>query len=236
METIITNKRRKLYAALLWTLLFVFLLAYNRTTISNFINPKPKVVVNSPNSLRANNPWNQFHADSSLSIVANGDLVVRAGSDAISLLFIKANSHDKTFSHAGIVFFENGYPMVYNSIASAEEPNAKVSRDSLKSFIDPHSNTAYSIYRYKLNKPEIEQMHQTLMQYYREERRFDPHFDLETDSLLYCSEIIYKALQETTGQKDYLSTTKAGAFEFVAIDNLYQKAGTKLICKIVYKQ
>jgi len=231
-----TPHNRKLHAVLLITLLLLFLFVYNRVALLNLIHPQEPVIVNSPNLMRSNNPWNQYHADSCASIVMDGDLVVRSGADAISALFIKANSHDKSYSHAGIVFIENGYPMVYDAIATAENPHAEVSRDSLKNFINPFNNTGYAVYRYQLNKPEIRKFHEVMMGYYRDRIKFDAHFDLETDSLLYCSEIVYKALNKVTNQNKYLNTTKAGAFEYVAIDDLYLKKGIKMICKIIYKQ
>lgn len=236
MSNTTPSPNRKLHKALLITLLLLFLLVYNSTSIFNLINPQAPITVNSPNSIRAENPWNRYHADSCERIVQNGDLIVRAGADAISALFKKANTRDKSYSHAGIVFIENGYPMVYNAIATAEDPHALVSRDSLKNFISPYQNTAYAVYRYKINVREIAKLHEVMKSYYRENREFDPHFDMTTDSLLYCTEFVYKGVAEATGLPNYLSTTRAGEFEYVAVDDLYLKKGIKMICKIVYKQ
>ena len=236
MSNITSTKNRKFHSALLISLLVIFFLVFNRRHILNVVDPQPVIIHNSPNMIRAANPWNIAHADSCYSLLQDGDLVLRAGSDAISDLFKRVNSRDKSYSHAGLIFYESGYPMVYNSIGTAENPYAIVQRDSMKNFISPFDNTAYAIYRYKLNKREIGNLHDEMIKYYQEKRRFDPHFDLETDSLLYCTEIVYKGLEAATGQKGYLSTTLAGKFEFVAVDDLFIKSDIKLVCKIVYKQ
>ncbi len=115
---------------MLIAMLAVFLIVYNRKALQNWYAPQPVMADNSPNMRRAANSWNRFHADSCVQIVRDGDLVLRSGSDAISGLFKKVNTRDKTYSHAGIIFIENGYPMVYNLIGSADDPDAVLRRDS----------------------------------------------------------------------------------------------------------
>jgi len=167
----------------------------------------------------------------------DGDLVLRTGTDAVSEMFRKVNTHDKTYSHAGLVFMENGIPVVYNFMGSAEHPHAPMRRDSLNSFIDPYNNSGFAVYRFKLSAKEKEKLHDISIRYFKEGRRFDPNFNLETDSLLYCTEYIYKALNEASGKKDYFPFTEMGDFKFIAIDDLYfHKKDMKLICKIGYKQ
>ncbi|PSK90154.1 permuted papain-like amidase YaeF/Yiix C92 family enzyme [Taibaiella chishuiensis] len=236
MDSTHGNKNRKLHGALLIAMLVVFLVVYNRKLLMDWYDPQPAAVVHTPNMRRAANPWNRYHADSCIQIVKDGDLVLRSGSDAISALFKKVNTRDKSYSHAGIVFIENGYPMVYNLIGNAEDPEAVLRRDSLSAFISPHDNTAYAVYRYKLSRQQVEKLHDLSIRYFKEKRRFDPHFDLATDSSLYCTEFVYKAMIEVTGDKKYLGTTQTANFSFVSVDNLFLKKGIKLVCKIVYIQ
>ena len=230
------NKNRKLHGALLLAMLCIFLVVYNRKLLLNWYSPQPVVVENTPNMQRAGNSWNRYHADSCVLIVRDGDLVLRSGSDAISGLFKKVNTRDKTYSHAGIVFIENGYPMVYNLIGNADDPEAVLKRDSLAHFIAPHDNTGYGVYRYRLSKIQVDKLHDLAIRYFKERRKFDPHFDLATDSSLYCTEFVYKAMIGVTGDEKYLETTQTANFSFVSVDNLFLKKGIKLICKIVYMQ
>lgn len=230
------HKNRKLYAALLIAMLLLFGLAFCRRWIWNLPRENNLSLVGILNNKRAKDPWNKLHADSSLRFVKNGDLVLRVGSDAISTLFKNANIRVKTYSHAGIVFIENGCAMVYNCIGSADQPYNALQRDSLSSYIDPESNNGFAIYRFNLNSKQIEKLHDICIQFYKEERKFDPNFDLKTDSLLYCTEFVYKALIQTTGKKDYFPVSTVNDFSYVAVDNLYGRKDMKLICKIGYKQ
>lgn len=227
---------RKLHAALLLIMVLLFVVVYNRRLISAYIYPQPIAKDNTPNAQRAALAWNQVRADSAVSLVRDGDLVLRSGSDAISALFRKINTKDKSYSHAGIVFIENGYPFVYNCIGSASDPHAFVKRDSLKAYIDPYHNLGYAIYRYYLSAGRIEKLRATVIQYFKERRTFDPYFDLHTDSSLYCTEFVYKAIIATTGDKKYFPITRASNFNFVAVDNLFSRKDIRPVCKIGYIQ
>jgi hypothetical protein len=231
------HKNLRLHAALLIVMLLLFAVTFCRRWIWNYPAENTGAIAgNIFDGKRAADPWNRAHADSSLKFVKNGDLVLRAGSDAVSALFKKANSKDKTYSHAGLVFIENGCAMVYNCIGSADNPNQVLQRDSLFSYINPESNTGFAIYRFNLDKKQAEKLHDICIQYYKENRKFDPDFDLKTDSLLYCTEFVYKAVIQATGKKDYFPVSQVNDFSYVAVDNLYSRKDMKLICKIGYKQ
>jgi len=231
-----THTNRKLHGALLILMLLLFLAAFHRRAITGYLDPQPETVTHTPNMRRAANAWNRSHADSCLYLVRDGDLVLRSGSDAISALFRRVNTRDKSYSHAGIVFIENGYPMVYNCIGSAEDPNAPLRRDSLLAYIGPYDNIGYAVYRYALRPEQVVRLHDIAVKYFKEGRTFDPYFDLSTDSSLYCTEFVYKALLETTGSRKYLPLTQTANFSFVATDNLYARRDMKLVCKIGYIQ
>lgn len=230
------DKNWKLQGTLLVLMLLLFGVVFNRRILFKSHYPPAIAIDNVPGSRRAADPWNIAHADSTLHLVKDGDLVLRSGSDALSGMFIKVNTRDKVYSHAGIVFIENGYPIVYNCIGNAADPHAPIKRDSLTRFISAHDNLGFAVYRFSLNKKQIVQLHDVSIQYFKERRKFDPNFNLETDSLLYCTEYVYKAVIKTTGKKDYFPLTQVNDFSFVAVDNLYSRKDMKLICKIGYKQ
>lgn len=234
MEINHQKKNRKLHGSLLIGMLILFVVVYQRHNIDRWRTPKSQIADNTPNAKRAANPWNKKHADSAITIVKDGDLVLRSGNDAISEFFKKANTKDRTFSHAGIVFIENGYPFVYNCIGNADDPEALLKRDSLNAYISPYNNIGYAVYRYKLNAAQLSKLQATSVRYFKEKRRFDPHFDLSTDTLLYCTEFVYKAVIEATGDKEYLPITKATNFSYVSVDNLFLRKDAKLVCKIGY--
>jgi hypothetical protein len=230
------HKNRKFQAALLIAMLLLFGITFCRRCIWATLSPDAITAGHTIDSKRASNPWNRLYADSSLRFAMDGDLIVRSGADAVSALFKKANRSDKSYSHAGIVFIENGGPMVYNCMGDAEDPYRPIRRDSLSAYISPNENTGFAIYRFHLTRKQVEQLHGVCIQYFKEARAFDPHFDLKTDSLLYCTEFVYKAVIQVTGKNDYFPLTQMNAFSYVAVDNLYSRKDMKLICKIGYKQ
>jgi hypothetical protein len=236
MSTSTGTKNRKLHAALLIGMLLVFLLVYNRRGISEWLNPSPPEASFTPGVRRAANTWNRIHADSCLRIVRNGDLVLRSGGDAISSLFKKANTRDKTYSHAGLVFIENGVPMVYHCTGTSKDPEALLRRDSLSAFISPLDNTGYAIYRFQATGRQLEKLQDVCVRYFKEQRKFDPYFDLSTDSSLYCTEFVYKAVIEAFGDEKFFQTTRMGRFSFVSVDNLFIGRKRRLVCKIGYIQ
>ncbi|WP_118952771.1 C40 family peptidase [Taibaiella helva] len=230
------NKHRRIEGGLLIVMLLLFVAVYNRRWIRNELNPRPAVTTLNAGDRRAAHSWNRARADSAIRIVRNGDLVLRSGSDAISALFKRVNTRDKNYSHAGIVFIENGYPFVYNCIGSAADPDALLRRDSLCAYISPAENLGYAVYRYRLRPAQAEKLYTVALRYFKERRRFDPHFDLTTDSALYCTEFVYKAMLETTGDKKYLPLTEASGFSFVSVDNLFVRKDMALVCRIGYIQ
>jgi hypothetical protein len=230
------NKHRRLELALLITLLLLFAVVYNRRLIAEEFDPHPAQQAQTPGTRRASVRWNKVHADSAINLVRNGDLVLRSGSDEISAVFKKANTKDKSYSHAGIVFIENGYPFVYNCTGTAADPKALLKRDSLQAFVSPAENMAFAVYRYKLSSDQADKLHAIAIQYFKERRQFDPYFDLATDSSLYCTEFIYKAMIAATGDKQYFPVTHTPYFNYVAVDNLFLRRDIRLICRIGYIQ
>lgn len=235
--TYIQNSRGADYRGiLLIVLLLLFALVYNRRALFPRWYPDETVQARSPGDRRAEQPWNRSRADSAASLVRDGDLVLRSGGDAISGLFRRVNSRDKSYSHAGLVFFENGYPFVYHCTGTSADPYALLRRDSLSRYIGPSENLAYAVYRYGLGRRQVENLHDVAIRYFRERRHFDPRFDLATDTALYCTEFVYKAVMEATGDRKYFSLTSTSDFSFVAPDNLYNRPGIRLVCKIAYIQ
>src|SRR3954468_9375414 len=62
---------------------------------------------------RQENPINARNIDSVIHLLRNGDLALRTGADATSVMLRQMNLTNKTYSHCGIVMIENGYPFVY---------------------------------------------------------------------------------------------------------------------------
>lgn len=187
-------------------------------------------------------------------LLREGDLVVRLNIEPSSEAIRQFNRFDKSYSHAGIVLFDDGIPFVYHIVNGCENPDEKLRRDSLSRFCDPRRNLAFGIYRYDLTASEILNLKAIIHKWYRVGVKFDYRFDLKTNDKMYCSEMVSKALAATTHNRILVETTKPTAIEarffsayahlpypytsklrIVAIDNLYQRQSCYLVKKYNYK-
>ncbi|HEX8315619.1 MAG TPA: YiiX/YebB-like N1pC/P60 family cysteine hydrolase [Flavisolibacter sp.] len=141
-------------------------------------------------------------------LVKEGDLVLRNGQEFSSQLVKSFCRNDQSFSHAGLVFFRDGYPLVYHIVPSDDNPTKKLRVDSLKNFSNPRKNFGFGIYRYDLKQEEISQLRALVETWKDKEVVFDSTFNLKTDDQMYCSEMIKKGIERTTKNRVTIPTTK----------------------------
>jgi hypothetical protein len=177
------------------------------------------------------------------SLLQEGDLVLRLNHDPASQFIKYFNRQDKSYSHAGIVLFENGYPYVYHIVNGDENPGEHIKKDSLLRFCNPRKNFGFGIYRYKTDSAEVKKLKAVIFSWQKKKVQFDHSFNLKTDDRMYCSEMITKALARATGNRIEITSTQPTAIEaavlsshvglplvvarklkMIAIDNLYMNA------------
>ena len=188
------------------------------------------------------------------TLLKEGDLVVRLNQDPASQFIKNVNRNDKSYSHAGIVLLENGYPYIYHIVNGEENPDEKLRKDSLIRFCHPRKNIAYGIFRYEMEVGEIKRLKNLIHEWYAKGVQFDLKFDLKTNNQMYCSEMIRKVVAYATGKRILIQTIKlsnreAGIFSVymhlplsytsrlnvVPIDNLYINPYCHLIKEYSYK-
>jgi|SRR5450432_723816 hypothetical protein len=189
------------------------------------------------------------------ALLKEGDLVVRLNRDPTSQFIKNFNRHDKSYSHAGIVLFENGYPYIFHIVNGEENPDEKLKKDSLSRFCNPRKNMAYGIFRYEMNAGEIKILKKLIHAWYDSGVRFDSAFNLKTDDRMYCSEMISKALVRATAKRILIETTKlttpeaklfsaythlpftyTSNLQIVSIDDLYKNPFCHLIKEYNYEK
>jgi hypothetical protein len=164
--------------------LSVLILSCNSATVKTEVRLTPEQVI-------------QKHIDSLKSIAQPGDMIARMNDNIISYHVKNFNYKDKTFSHAGVVVMRNGEKLVCN-IDANEKGKDTVRYDPIDSFINPQENFVCGLFRFKLSDAEKENFFKELNAYHDKHVHFDRHYDLETDSLVYCSEMISKSLTRAT--------------------------------------
>lgn len=146
-----------------------------------------------------------------------GDLVVRLSRDPVSGYIKQFNRQDKKYSHSGIVIFEQGQPYVYHIVNGQENPDEKLRRDSLSRFCDPKYEKAYGIFRYDMSKSEILKLKTYVQTLYVRGVRFDNDFNFATNERMYCSEMISKALTESTAKRIFVEPVALSTVEALCI-------------------
>lgn len=164
----------------------------------------------------------------------SGDLILRHGRGIISDAFMQLSLKEKKYSHSGIIHKEGDKVYVYHAIGGEDNPNSKLRKDLLYDFCDPRYVHSYAVYRFDLNVRKEKILDSLASKYYNMGLVFDLNFDLATDSAMYCSEFVYKLLQMSSNQEDYIETNKVNGVTYVPIDNLYLNKHTRFIYSYAY--
>lgn len=194
----------------------------------------PNKIVSPVNSIEDTSFVDQsFHLiDSVKNLVRSNDLILRTGKDFTSTLLRNLSQSDKTYSHCGIAKWENGKLFVYHIIGGEANPDGRIRKDSFAFFCNPYENSGFGVYRYSLSQSQVKQAFRRLQNFIDQDVRFDFSFDLHTDSLMYCSELVYKMLD--TAANNFIPLTVANNKKFVALDNLYLHNNAIKISRIVF--
>jgi len=128
--------------------------------------------------------------DMILPYMKDGDIICRLGDRVWSMYFKGLSPNDKRFSHLGIVRIRNNIVSVINAEGLANERKDFVNEVSLNDFL----KCAQKIGIYRLKNIEGEIISDTALGYVGVP--FDWQFDMEDNSKLYCSELLYVVLKK----------------------------------------
>jgi len=167
-------------------------------------------------------------------LVRQGDLVVRTGKDFTSETMRLLSTKDKTYSHCGIASIEHDSLFVYHSIGGEWNPDQKLRRDPFEIFCNPYENRGFGIFRYKITPEENVNLINVVHKLYDKKIMFDMQFNLASDDRMYCSEFIYKAIEQATNNKTVLPTTIINNIKFIALDNLFINPFCTEIKRVTY--
>lgn len=223
------------------------------TTISSCNNPSAQPKDISTIVIEKYNIAYQEALDSIASAkkyIHDGDLICRTGFDFVSQSLQNFSVTDKTYSHSGLAFIENGQIMVYHSIAGMDEnPDETFRKEPLDSFVNPARKKCFGIFRYKLTPQEVIDLGLAFKDLERRKVKFDKMFNLKDDDKQYCSEAIAKALKKCTYNRIIIPTTirdnfhvktkgyeqlEGKRFEYIALDNLFLNPFCDSIKKVDY--
>jgi hypothetical protein len=149
-----------------------------------------------------------------------GDLVFRRGYGLVSDLLRKTGRREQRFSHAGMVWIEQGKTYVLHMAA---EPYSGLNRTAIADFISPDVASEAAVYRLPLNAMSQHNLFDNLNREQLMKRPFDDAFELDNGEPQYCTEWI-AGLLIRSGYEVQLP------LDFVSPDDLYFQPGSQLVC------
>ena len=170
-----------------------------------------------------------------ISLLKSGNIVLRMGKGADSYMLSQFNRRDKSYSHCGIVFIENGYPFVYHAIGGEDNPDERLRRDSASFFFSPAHNFAFGVVDYHFDSAQENRLRNAVLDYYKKRPLFDLKFDLGTDDKLYCAEFVFKALNKAANNDTFIGTSSVMGFRFAGVDDLFLNPHCKIIWQTKFK-
>lgn len=188
----------------------IFLLALAAIGLSN----KP-----ASHTLEYEHAWKT--AEHSLPTLQSGDLIFRHGRGFISDALMSFSRHEHKYSHAGIVVVEDGIPCVIHAIGGEENKSNKLKKDLLSVFCNPASAHSFGIYRLDASPEEKNKICSAAENYYKDGLEFDTDFDLNTDNRMYCTEFVWKILNNTIASANCLPSASFSGIKYVSCDDIY---------------
>jgi uncharacterized protein YycO len=124
----------------------------------------------------------------------DGDVICRLGDRIWSLVFKEFSPVDKRYSHLGIVSIDKGQIFVINAQGSQAKDKNKVALEPLEDFLE----NAQQVGIYRMNGNDASRLSQNALTYVG--YPFDWDFDMDDDSALYCSELLFVTLKNISAE------------------------------------
>lgn len=119
----------------------------------------------------------------------NGDLILRCGKSTESYIVHLADNTSE-FTHIGIIAIENNIPYVIHAVP---HKNNTLKKEPVSNFLNPKNASSYAIYRTNYNTNILSKVVNEAQNFYQKKYTFDNEYNLNTDTKLYCTELILKA-------------------------------------------
>ena len=158
--------------------------------------------------------------------IENGDIVLRREDGFVSAMFSTVASQGGVFSHVGIAVVDSvgKISVLHCEMEETKEPSS-VRIEAIDNFL-AFADT-FAVYRleYPLELRN-EVVNKALLRYVRG-ARFDFDFDNTTDSLLYCTELVAKSINDALGEEVVIPTKTVVDKTCFSLDDLTKN------CKLI---
>jgi hypothetical protein len=143
-----------------------------------------------------------------VSQLQNGDLVFRRGRSVESHAVLITDQKGR-YSHVGIIHIENGEPFVIHAVPgeNGKSPDF-IRKEKITHFLSGEKASDYAVYRSDFSGESREAASRNAFRFYTDHLIFDNHYDLESDSELYCTELVIKAFNGASAFPEDIKTTE----------------------------
>ena len=150
-----------------------------------------------------------------------GDIILRRGKSLVSELLRSTSLHDRTFSHAGIIFRENGKWKVMHAIGGESAIRDGVQSDDLLKFCSSTETDTVAVFRIKSKEMIGSEIVKAARKLQSNCTGFDVDFSLATDEKLYCTEFVLKSIEAASEQHISLPLSKVSGVKYISCENVY---------------
>jgi len=163
-----------------------------------------------------------------LTALRNGDVICRLGDRLWSQFFVDVSATDRRYSHLGIVRVADGRATVIHSEGTATPGMDVVKEESIDDFVQ----IARTIGVYRAKGLDGGLISKTAAEYIG--APFDWRFDMEDQSKLYCTELLYAVLKRVAPQIE-LATVYVGVLDKRVIP-LEAVSGSEYFDEVLYSR
>ena len=151
------------------------------------------------------------------NLVKTGDVICRAGNGIWSDLAKELSIREKRFSHAGVILVApDGSITVIHAEANDYTGFGSVQEQPLVQFLCGGEETMIFRLRKQFNTVEFERCARHYLGY-----PFDFKFDLQTTDRLYCTEFVYRVLEDLDPPVHLTTAVSEKGKQYVPVDSCY---------------
>ena len=155
------------------------------------------------------------------SELKEGDIILRRGKSLVSELLRRSSLHDRTFSHVGIIFLENGKWKVMHAIGGEGAIRDGVVSDHLTQFCSSTETDTVAVFRINPHETTGSAIVKAAQKLQSNCTGFDSDFSLTTDDKLYCTEFVMKAVEVASEQHISLPLSYVSGVKYISCENIY---------------
>ena len=163
----------------------------------------------------------------SMSVLEDGDIILRRADGLLSDVARNFSSTEKRFSHVGIIMHAGAGISVIHSIQDEGKGYNGVVSENLQAFMQEARD--WAVYRIRLPADIRKNIARKAVMYANESITFDNDFDLNTWNSMYCTELVFHVINESTGKFLIHPGSRVLGKSFISIEDSYRNPAMFLV-------